>query len=90
MYAHSASPVVRLRSYLVSRQWWEVEEQQENRNSERRKVVGGLKKAAEPPKPTVDSLFDEVYAKHARTFAGSKRAFTNHCRPSVPAGGSAP
>lgn len=62
MYAHAASPIDRLRSYLVARQWWDVEEEQEYRDSERRKVVGALKKAEEAPKSSVDSLFDDVYA----------------------------
>lgn len=62
MYAHSASPIDRLRNYLVARQWWDLDEEQDFRDTERRKVVEALTRAEAAPKPTIETLFDDVYA----------------------------
>jgi len=63
MYAKSASPVDRMRNYLLERDWWTAEEEAEYREVERKRVVDALQRADSAPKPGLKTLFDDVYAK---------------------------
>lgn len=63
MYANSASPIDRLRKYLVAREWWDIGTEEDFREQERQKVIQALRTAEAVPKPGVDSMFEDVYAR---------------------------
>lgn len=80
MYAHSASPIDRMRKYLVARKWWDFDEEENFRDTERKRVVEALTRAEAAPKPLVDTLFDDVYAQKPSHLEMQESALLKHIR----------
>lgn len=80
MYAQSASPIDRLRKYLIARQWWDMGEEEEFRNEQRQQVIDALTKAEAAPKPGVDTMFDDVYARKPAHLVAQEKEVTERLR----------
>jgi 2-oxoisovalerate dehydrogenase E1 component alpha subunit len=56
-------PVVRFRNWLLREGWWDDAREQELRTRTRREVIAALEGATDAPKPSVASMFHDVYAE---------------------------
>lgn len=55
-------PVLRLKKWLLKKQWWSEEEEGTQQETLRREVLETLKRAEKRPSPPLESLISDVYA----------------------------
>lgn len=57
------NPMLRMRKYLESKEWWSEEMEKDFKSSTRKDVLTAFNKAEKQPKPAISEMFTDVYDK---------------------------
>jgi len=56
-------PIARFQSYLTRKKWWSPSEEEALQESIKKELAGYVERAEAQPQPSLESLFDDVYAE---------------------------
>lgn len=60
-YWEARSPIIRFGRYLQSLGWYNVQMEEQIRKSARKEAIASLNRSSDAPRPSVDTLFTDVY-----------------------------
>lgn len=73
-------PVTRFKLYMESKGWWNAEEEINLRDKERLAVLQAMEKAEQTPKPSIDLMFDDVYATKTDNLLRQEKELLEHIK----------